>query len=74
MSGCRNSTPACSSNISRRNGNGTTIRAHVVRVPGGLESTREGGKVVSPANLPPLPRRKYLWYLCLLEVESTPGT
>jgi len=36
-------------------------------------SAREGGKVISPTHRPPLPPRKYSWYLFLLEVLSTPG-
>ena len=49
------------------------------RVPGNSgsqiswRSAREGGKVVSPTQLPPLPPRKYYWYSFLLEAESTPG-
>jgi hypothetical protein len=30
----------------------------------------EGGKVVSPIHRPPLPPRKYSWYLFLLEADS----
>ena len=37
------------------------------------QSAHEGGKVISPKHLPPLPPRKYPWYLFLLEAESTPG-
>ena len=37
------------------------------------KSTHEGGKVVSHMHRPPLPPRKYSWYLFLLEAESTPG-
>jgi hypothetical protein len=33
----------------------------------------EGGKVVSLTHRPPLPPRKFSWYLFLLEAESTPG-
>jgi hypothetical protein len=35
------------------------------------QSAYEGGKVVSCKNRPLLPSRKYSWYSCLLEVEST---
>ena len=50
-----------------------------LRVPGRRgsqisgQSAHEGGKVVSPTHLPPLPPRKYSWYSFLLEAESTPG-
>jgi len=37
------------------------------------QSAHEGGKVVSPTHRPPLPPRKYSWYLFLLQAESTPG-
>ena len=37
------------------------------------QSAHEGGKIVSPTHLPPLPPRKYSWYSFLLETESTPG-
>ena len=33
----------------------------------------EGGKVASTTHRPPLPTRKYSFYLFLLEAESTPG-
>ena len=37
------------------------------------QSAHEGGKLVSLTHRPPLPFRKYTWYLFLLEAESTPG-
>jgi hypothetical protein len=37
------------------------------------QSAHEGGKVISPMHQPPLPSRRYPWYLFLLEVESTLG-
>jgi hypothetical protein len=36
------------------------------------QSEHAGSKVVRLAHRPPLPPRKYFWYLCLLEVEYTP--
>ena len=38
-----------------------------------VQSARESGKVVSPWHRSPLLLRRYPWYSCLLEVESTPG-
>ena len=38
------------------------------------QSAHEGGKVVSPTHLPPLPPSKYSWYSFLLEAESTSGS
>jgi hypothetical protein len=32
----------------------------------------EDGKFVSPKHQPPLPLRRYSWYLFLLEADSTP--
>jgi len=37
------------------------------------QSAYEGGKVVSPTHRPPLPARRYIWYLYVLQAESTPG-
>jgi hypothetical protein len=37
------------------------------------QSAHESGKVVKSMHRPPLPRRRYLWFACLLEAESTPG-
>jgi hypothetical protein len=37
------------------------------------QSGHEGDKVVNPTHWPPLPPKKYFWYLFLLESESTPG-
>jgi hypothetical protein len=34
----------------------------------------ECAKVVSPMHHPPLPPRKYSWFLFLLEFDSTPGS
>jgi hypothetical protein len=48
-----------------------------LRVPGdwsaqiSRQSAHKGGKVVSTTHRPPLPPRKYCWYLFLLEAEST---
>jgi len=48
-----------------------------LRVPGGSQistkSAHEGGKVVSPTQMPPLPSRMYFWYSFLSEAESNPG-
>jgi hypothetical protein len=38
--------------------------------PDFLTTAQDGGKVVS---LTHRPHRKYSWYSCLLEAESTPG-
>ena len=38
-----------------------------------FKTVHEGGKVVSCMHRPPLPHRKYSWYLFLLEAESIPG-
>ena len=38
-----------------------------------MKMAQDGGKVVSLTHRPPLPPRKYTWYLFLLEAESTPG-
>jgi hypothetical protein len=46
---------------------------HEVEAPRLRQSAHEGGKVVSCMHQLPEPHRKYSWYLCLLEVESTPG-
>jgi len=37
------------------------------------QSVHEGGNVVRPMHLPPVPSRKYSWYSFLLEAESTSG-
>jgi hypothetical protein len=39
----------------------------------GSQMAQEGDKFVSPTHRPPLPPRRYQWYLFLLEAESTPG-
>ena len=44
-----------------------------LRLPDFRTTAHEGGKVVSPTHLPPLPSLKYSWYSFLLEAESTPG-
>ena len=48
-------------------------RSRRLRFPEFLESAHEGGKVVRPTHRPPLPPRRYYWYSCLIEAESTPG-
>ena len=37
------------------------------------QSAHEDGKVVSPTHQPPLPSRKYAWYLFLIEAKSSPA-
>ena len=44
-----------------------------LRLPDYVTMAQDGGKVVSLKHRPPLPRRKYSWYLFLLEAESTQG-
>ena len=44
-----------------------------LRFPDFMTTAQDGGKVVSLTYQPPLPPRKYTWYSCLLEAESTPG-
>jgi len=57
----------------------TTIPGLALRVPAGSGSQIsrildcEGGKVISPTYMMPLPLRKYSWYSIPLEDELTPG-
>ena len=44
-----------------------------LRFPDFMTTAQDGGKVVSLAHRPPLPPKKYTWYLFLSEAESTPG-
>jgi hypothetical protein len=37
------------------------------------KSVKEGGKIISPATVPPLPLRRYPWYSFLSETELIPG-
>ena len=43
------------------------------RFPHSITTAQDCGKVVNLTHRPPLPPRKYTWYLFLLEAESTPG-
>jgi hypothetical protein len=60
-----------------RTTNGKAIPAQAHGVAGGLDSQifrHTNGTVVSPAHRPPLPPRKYSWYLFLLEAASIAET
>ena len=61
----------------RRNwGKGKAIPVQALRVPGGWFHDSRHMKVikfVNPMHQPPLPPRRYPWYSCVLEAESTPG-
>jgi len=54
------------------------VRPYGLQVVGASRISRQsahiGGKFVRPTRRPPLPPRRYPWYLYVLEAESTPGS